>query len=261
MFRTTRPPLRLRPLANFRDLGGIPVSDGLVTPGLLGRGDDLSFIDENGARALSEAGTSLIVDLRSLPETAYTGRGPLGDMDITYLHQPLTDDTSMPGATALAEIAHQLPGDPRAAELMGHWYVSLVEGYGAGIRGGLESIADAPGPAVFHCVAGKDRTGVFAACLLSLLGADDEAIIADYVRTNAAMPQVLDRISQLAEIAVGGHAAALPLDSVLLSAPETAMRTMLQVLHERYGGLNSQLREAGVDGELVSALRERLITR
>lgn len=261
MFRTPRPVLQLRPLANFRDLGGTPVQDGLVTPGLLSRGDDLSFIDEAGARALTEAGTSLILDLRSLPETAYTGRGPLGDTDITYLHQPLTDDTAMPGAAVLTDVINRRPGDPGAAELMGHWYVSLVETHGAGIRGGLEAIADTPGPAVFHCVAGKDRTGVFAACLLSLLGADDEAIVADYVRTNAVMPQVIDRISQLAEIAVGGHAAAVPLDSVLLSAPASAMRTMLQVCHERYGGLNSQLRETGVDGELVSALRGKLITR
>lgn len=261
MFRTTRPPLRLRPLANFRDLGDIPVPGGRTTPGLIGRGDDFSFIDEQGARALSEAGTSLIVDLRSLQEAAYTGRGPLGDTDITYLHQPLTDDPGIPGSAALAELIGQHPDDPATPELMGHWYVSLVETHGAGIRGGLEAIADTPGPAVFHCVAGKDRTGVFAACLLSLLGADDAAIVTDYVRTNAVMPQVLDRISQLAEVAVGGHAATVPLDSVLLSAPESAMRTMLRVLHERYGGLNSQLREAGVDGELVSSLRRRMIIR
>lgn len=261
MFRTTRPALQLRPLANFRDLGGTPVQDGLVTPGLIGRSDDLSFIDEAGARALTEAGTSLILDLRSLPETAYAGRGPLGDTDVTYLHQPLTDDTAMPGADVLTDVVNRRPGDPGAAELMGHWYVSLVETHGAGIRGGLEAIADTPGPAVFHCVAGKDRTGVFAACLLSLLGADDEAIIADYVRTNTVMPQVIARISQLTEIAVGGQAATVPADSVLLSAPEAAMRTMLQVCHERYGGLNSQLRETGVDGELVLALRGKLITR
>lgn len=261
MTRQTRHPLELRPLANFRDLGGIPVEGGRIAPRLIGRADDLSFIDEDGARTLVEAGTSLILDLRSPQETEYTGRGPLGGRAITYLHQPLTNDTAMPGADVLADVWKGRAEDPRTAELLGHWYVTLVEAHGTSLRIGLEAIADTPGAAVFHCVAGKDRTGIFAASLLSLLGAHDEAIIADYARTNAAMPQVLRRISQFAEIALVGRMATIPADSVLLRAPELAMRTMLKVFHERYGGLNSQLREAGVDGELVSSLRRRMIIR
>lgn len=251
MTSPTRPPLALRPLANFRDLGGIPVGGGKIAPRLIGRADDLSFIDADGARTLVAAGSRLILDLRSQQETEHSGRGPLGDLDITYLHQPLADALAMP----------EPPEGLWTAELLGHWYVTLVEEHGTSIRIGLEAIADTPGAAVFHCVAGKDRTGVFAASLLSLLGAGDEAIIADYVRSNAAMPQVLRRISQFAEIALAGRQASVPADSVLLRAPALAMHTMLQVFHERYGGLNSQLREAGVDGELVSSLRRRMISR
>lgn len=167
MTDVTKNTLELRPLVNFRDLGGLPVIGGHVKPHLVARADDLSFIDEEGARAIIDCGANLILDLRSSQEATHTGRGPLRASDVTYLHQPLTDNVAMRGAGIFENIVSGNIDPAQSAELMGQWYASLVETQGENIRIGLQAIADNDGATIFHCVAGKDRTGIFAASLLS----------------------------------------------------------------------------------------------
>lgn len=111
--------LELIPLANFRNLGGIPVRGGYIKPGLIARADDLSFIDEAGARSITDRGTNLILDLRSAQEANCTGRGPLGSTDLTYLHQPLVDEIAMPGLQMLEDILYANTSQTQPAELIG----------------------------------------------------------------------------------------------------------------------------------------------
>jgi protein-tyrosine phosphatase len=242
------------PLTNLRDLGGIAVDGGVVRAGVLFRADDVALIDEAGALALLADDVALIIDLRSPGEAARTGRGVLGGHDVAYLALPLTQEVADPQAVAqFRDIA--TAADPEYA--MGGWYAGLVRERVAELVAGIEAVADAPRGVVFHCAAGKDRTGVFAACVLSLLGADRDDIVADYARTNDNGEALLARLAgAMPELSAYAEMPAIP--AVLMSAPAGSMRAMLEILDVE-GGLAEILREAGITAETERRLRDRLV--
>lgn len=176
-------------LANFRELGGIPVNSGSVAQGKLFRSDDLATIDNAEAQFVAEKGISLIIDLRAESEVAETGRGELAKFPIEYVNLPLMSDEAAPH-----KLFENMGPDGITAEQMGSWYFDLFLTSTPIIISALERIAVAEAPVVFHCVAGKDRTGLIAFSLLSLLGTSVEDIIRDYALTQQVMPNVLKRI-------------------------------------------------------------------
>lgn len=245
----------LSPLANLRDLGGIPVDGGRVRSGVVMRSDDVAVVDDASARRLVDDGLVLVIDLRSPQEADATGRGALAGYPVAYRHLPLTDHVAAPTGS-LSELFTGLASDPAVA--MGHWYASLLESRAPAIVDGLTAIADAPGSVLFHCAAGKDRTGVFAASLLSVLGAADDDIVADYARTSAAMPRVIERLrTQLPPDIDQQWPAEVP--RVLMSAPDAAMSTMLAVTADRHGSIATLLSSTGLDDGLREKLRDRVV--
>jgi protein-tyrosine phosphatase len=164
---------------NLRDLGGHRSPDGRLRHGLVVRSDDLSVITPDCADDLTLAGLSHVIDLRSQEEAAHTGRGPLAARAVAYHHLPLTAGPTPPP-----------PPGPREPEEMARDYERIFT-YAAGeIATALEVIAAARGMVAFHCSAGKDRTGILAAVLLSSLSVGSRDVVADYARTEGAMPGV-----------------------------------------------------------------------
>lgn len=249
----TIPAVPTSPLTNLRDLGGIPVRGGVVRTGALLRSDDVSYIDDASARMLTDDGLGLIVDLRSTEETRMTGRGVFSEMPVDYVHLPLTDAIAAPVVLAdwLSDAA-----DPERA--MGGWYASLLEARADLFVEGFARIVATPGATLFHCAAGKDRTGVFAASILSVLEADDDMIVADYARTGDALAALFARIEASLGPRLGG-AATHDVPPVLLTAPAGAMSEMLAAIKGRHGSVTELLRDAGLDESLTRELRNRLV--
>lgn len=240
------------PLANLRDLGGISVRDGRVRPGLVFRSDDVALIDDPGALALVESGVSLVIDLRSPGEATTTGRGALAGHPVDYLHLPLTADVSDP--TALVAM---FAGSSDPERTMGAWYAQLLENRAAEIVRGLRSIADNPGASLFHCAAGKDRTGVFAAALLTVLGAEEPAIVADYARTAAVIEAIMGRFAGHRAQAAAEEWRQLP--AALMGASPTTMAGMLEAVRATHGSVGALLAAGGCDDRLAARLRDRFV--
>ncbi|MCC3273443.1 tyrosine-protein phosphatase [Arthrobacter zhangbolii] len=238
------------PLANLRDLGGIPVRGGRIRPGLVLRSDDVATTTPAQVAELVEAGLSTIIDLRSAQEAQRTGRGPSADHPLRYLALPLTDAEAAP-----PELAGQFLASVRTPEHVGQWYAKIFTGRKEALVRGLEAVADAPGTVLFHCAAGKDRTGMFAAALLAVLGADPEDIADDYSLTQDRMPEVYRRMG-LAELSAGAD---IPLDHPVLAAHPAAMRTMLAVLDSHSGGITGVLRAGGLTTDLAGRLHGKLV--
>lgn len=118
-----------------------------------------------------------IIDLRLLREVNEEGRGPLAaDDGITYINAPL-EMASTEGVPP-EEVLNLLYRQCLASD-------SLVTA--------VKQIAESAGtPTVFHCAAGKDRTGVVAAIVLGLLGVEEDAIVADYMASAANMQRMVD---------------------------------------------------------------------
>jgi hypothetical protein len=255
MNRLPRSPLALSALANFRDLGGIPVAGGTVRAGAVFRSDDVSTAHEADGGRLRAHGLRTVIDLRSAEEALHTGRGVLGGDDIAYHHLPLTTTVAAPVGAGEGLRALTTPA------AVGRWYAGLAVGDASTIVTGFEVVAESPAAVLFHCAAGKDRTGVFAASLLTVLGAEPEAIIADYALTDAVMPAILARLEPFFASLLGEHHDPWDVETsgAILAAPAASMDTMLRLLDQQPGGFVGVLRRGGLTDELTDRLRQRLV--
>lgn len=240
-------------LANLRELGGLRVDAGTVRAGVLWRADDLSLSPRNEVVDLHARGVRLVLDLRSTTESERSSSEHAHAAGLDHHQISLLETGADPVAMA------SMLGDIATADDMGRWYATMAEQGAATIVRGLELVAASPGATLFHCAAGKDRTGVFAAAVLSVLGADDDVIIEDYARTDDVIEAVLARLAPNAgtehvfDVIDAGHP--------LLRAPADSMRAMLSHLGRAHGGFAALLRQVGLDTELADALRHRLVER
>ncbi|HEX5731040.1 tyrosine-protein phosphatase [Microbacterium sp.] len=254
-------PIEETPLNNLRDLGGIAVEGGVIAPGHLFRSDDVSTVPDEQARELFDRGIRTIIDLRSPAEAEHTGRGPLGRYDVTYRRMSL-----LRGGAEPDEFLQHLREDSATPRTVGEYYAATLVAEADTLAEGIRAIADAPGGVLFHCAAGKDRTGIFAAALLSVLGADEEDIATDYALSSTAVPRIMARVSAsighlMGESDAFFRAAAEGRGPVspLLGAEHDAMVEMLAILDEERGGAAVVLREAGLDDDVVQRLRARVV--
>ncbi len=111
-------------------------------------------------------------------------------------------------------------------------------------------------PAVFHCAAGKDRTGLLAGAAAGPLGVTDDDVVADYALTAEAMPRMREWIR------VNRPEGASLVDEVpaaFLAADPEAMRRTLARLTEEHGSIREYVASLGVEAEVVEALRDALL--
>ncbi len=235
---------------NFRDIGCHPTVDGARTrPGRLFRSESPQFLQPaDASRLVHEGGLRLVVDLRFADEAAHEGRGPLADTSVRYVNIPIV---GVRGADTRAALL-----DDDAQSLL-PYYLGYVAHSAPAIVSVYRALAADGLPALVHCAAGKDRTGVVIAILLSALGVTDDAIVADYARTADAMPQVLRRLgtadSYAAQIAKQAP------DDVLTTAPRETMRDFLTWLAREHGSATRLLLDLGLESEALDLLRLRLV--
>jgi protein-tyrosine phosphatase len=236
---------------NVRDLGGYPTSDGgRVRRGLVYRADSVHRLSEEDVLTLEALGITTVIDLRRDDEVARLGRGPVAAWASVVFHVPLPEGpaateqrSSGPGGPADLEYLYQAYARHGAREL------ALVLGVLAGPR----SL-----PALVHCYAGKDRTGVVAALLLSLLGVEEDLVVADYAASSLVRDRFLTLVATDLERLAPAGPSLDPADPRLDANPQT-MRSFLRWLTEHYGGAEGYAQWAGVDAEKIAALRDRLV--
>ncbi|MEV5835428.1 tyrosine-protein phosphatase [Nocardia sp. NPDC052112] len=174
---------------NVRDLGGFVTADGRsLVRGRLLRGDALHKLTDGDLAVLEELGLRTVIDFRSAQESAAgPDRLPEG---IERVELPVAGGNLEQTLKAIrGEFAEgeQDLGDGRAAELMreiNRQFVRESE-YRAVFAQALHLIADrSGGPLLFHCSAGKDRTGWMTAIVLTALGVPRAAVVDDYLATN-----------------------------------------------------------------------------
>ena len=168
---------------NFRDLGGYRTAQGYVTrPGLVFRSGHLANLTDADLKALSDLGIQTVIDFRPLYEKDMSGHNRMPE-DITYIPIPIGDPAMAP------EVKRALiDGDFTSLPDLHDANRRLIREFSAQIGHALQLIGDPNNlPLIFHCIGGKDRTGMTAAILLTLLGAPWPTVLADYMDTNGRM--------------------------------------------------------------------------
>lgn len=158
---------------NLRDLGGLPLDHGGTTvPGRIWRSGAPEPITPTGWAEALEAGLTTVIDLRNAAEIAQA-----------HDHLP---DTVRPAEIVTRNTPTEDPGDPHFLQACGPWldhprsYAPNTAMYPHLFGAAFRALADAPGPVLVHCSAGRDRTGMITAMLLSLTGVEHRAIADDY---------------------------------------------------------------------------------
>lgn len=221
---------------NLRDLGGYATLDGRHTRwGRLYRSDALHTITEADARVLEGIGLRTVVDLRGFGELKNLGEFPLERLSVDLHHVPL-----FPTVREWTARIQTLGPNPEPGAV----YLDLTEAARDELREVVSLLArPATYPAAFHCTAGRDRTGILAALVLSSVGVPDETIVEDYVLTQRAVD---------AELATGiDHALSrYPIKQVVAED----MIGFLSGLHARWGSAPAYLADIGVTPDELAAL-------
>lgn len=232
---------------NIRDLGGVRLVDGGETAfGVVLRGETVVHLTQDGADRLRSAGVRHVLDLREPEERQLDGDGHL---DAAYQRSDLLHE-SVP--LAGSGVADDPIGRVREATTIGDRYATYLRNGGFRLAEALARTAWSRSALYAHCAVGKDRTGVVSALLLDLAGADDDAIVQDYLMTGERLVPVLMRLGSrpaYAHLATPDWPAQQP--------NEEAMRRFLDYLRTR-GGAAHWLVDHGVDSETLGLLVGRL---
>jgi protein-tyrosine phosphatase len=245
---------------NFRDVGGCATRDGrTVRRGLVFRSGHLGEVTEADYVALAPLGIRYVFDLRTVEErqaapTRWPGAAapsivplaaPFGPNDIAALMERLADP-AFDGPQAREFIRNSMSALPFcAAQSIGRF---------------VRAVAQGEVPCIVHCSAGKDRTGLFTAVLLTLLDVPREAVIRDFLRTNEvaavnmaasvrAMPAAIQAIISPAVVEVLG------------CVREECLEAAFQSIDARRGSFeNYRCADLEIGDAVVEQLRARLLT-
>ncbi|HEY2813692.1 MAG TPA: tyrosine-protein phosphatase [Acidimicrobiales bacterium] len=230
---------------NFRDMGGYRTSDGrTVRWRTLFRADGVHRLTIDDIAPL---GVRTVLDLRTPLEL--DERGHFTHDSVGYHHLPILQ-------SAWDRDAFDVEID--AAHFLADRYLDMLDEGSDAIGRALHILADpASLPLVFHCAAGKDRTGVVAAIVLDLLGVSDDDIADDYSLSRLGM----DRFRVwLFETYPEAADAMSDQPKAFLAAPSEAMHMFLSGLRERHGSVHQYAHSLGVPDEVITAMQENLLS-
>ena len=262
--------LGLEKATNARDLGGYRTVDGrTVRTGRLFRANALNRLSEADIAALGTLGLACVIDFRHAREIELVGpdKLPAGPR---LIPMPVFDpDHDV--FTAVSAVLRGLAGEDAlvhlredaktggAAQMMIELYQRFV--YGADVRAVFAAavrLVATPDelPLLFHCTAGKDRTGWLAAIILSALGVDRDTVMADYLRTTELNASGRDHMISTISARVESPEIILP----LLEARAEYLEAAFVEADRRYGGMDGYLRVGlGLDDTVLAALHANLL--
>ncbi|WP_405437023.1 tyrosine-protein phosphatase [Streptomyces avidinii] len=248
---------------NFRDVGGLPTSDGrTVMTGRLFRSGHLAHATESDAEFLASLGLHTIFDFRNGADHAL--EGPDVELPgVRNVNIPLSDPADGREFWRLVRDGDLVQlrgilGDGKAAARMSNSYRGIIRQRTAEHSRVVHALAEDSVPALMHCAAGKDRAGLSIAVTLLALGVEREAIVTDYLESNA--PHRRYRVRRTDESAGARSPEVMELLAPLFDARAEYLVAAFDTIDEIWGGVDRYLTEGlGLRPETLDRLRDRLL--
>ena len=238
--------LSLEGLDNVRDVGGLPLRDGGHTrPGVLLRSASLHYVTPADVQHLIDViGLKLVLDLRTRREVDRDGPTAVAQAGVETVWLSL-----------IAEDGEALPWADTDLDPVLRSYLGYLSDRGENVVRAVRRLAEVDAPALVHCAAGKDRTGVLVALLLDAVGVRRDAVLADYVLSADRVPALFRRWTQAA-------GEPMPADLSPHLPRVEVMATVLARLDAEYGsdgsgGASGWLAANGLADETLERLRRR----
>lgn len=256
--------IALDSVANMRDLGGLSVDGGVFAPGQVFRSASLAGLSTDNAQRFADLRIATVYDLRTSDERdAGPDRVPT---TAQLVHLDVLADARESVAATIGKLRTapdsfgELLGSGAIQQMLTESYRDFIrlESATASYRELFLSLADPrrEGAALFHCTAGKDRTGWAAASLLLLLGADEQTIHRDYLQTNSDLLPTLEPL--VASAKEKGVDPKLMRD--ILGVSVSYLDAALEEIEARYGTIEKYFTVGlALQAETIDALRERFV--
>ncbi|KAJ3191020.1 hypothetical protein HK101_008161 [Irineochytrium annulatum] len=241
-------------IKNFRDFGNYPVGNGkFVRGGVLFRAANPGNVDEDGVAAMRCLGVKRVFDLRSNQELLKDA--PREIEGIVRTHNPVYPDVDFSPVALGMRWKFYTEG----TEGFSKAYEQIMKAGRESFRAILSTVVEAGcEPFVVHCTAGKDRTGVFAAILLSFLGVEDDIIVRDYALTEALWLPSNEDLQKAADASAGR--VSVEAIRLMMGAQAESMTKALAILRRVYGSAEGYLRtHLGLTDSQLSTLRDKLV--
>ncbi|UQX10903.1 tyrosine-protein phosphatase [Candidatus Mycobacterium methanotrophicum] len=263
---------------NFRDVAD---STGVLRPGRLFRSGELSDLGDDGRDELSRLGITDVADLRSRREVERHGPGrvpdgvqihllPIPDLGPDELTPDGSDDQA-PHEHAFRRLLEDR-ADGEAVSVASTRY--MIDEYSRfptynGAQQALHRVVSllADGRTVLtHCFAGKDRTGFMVGLVLEAAGVERDAIMADFLGSNRAVPRlrevILDAVRHRTDVEMTPELMAFTearLSDEVLGVREEYLDTARRTIDDKFGSLDGYFRSAGITASDVTRLRDALL--
>ncbi|MFE9219696.1 tyrosine-protein phosphatase [Streptomyces lavendulae] len=258
------PAPELSGVRNFRDVGGLSTTDGRqVRPGRLFRSGHLAHATETDAEFLESLGLHTVFDFRNGADQALEGP----DVELAGVRNvniPLSDPADGREFWAMVrdgelDRLRTVLGDGKAAARMRDSYRTIILTRTAEHGRVVHALAEDSVPALMHCAAGKDRAGLSIAVTLLALGVERDAIVADYLESNA--PHNRYRVRRGSDAPEARSPEVMELLAPLFEARAEYLLTAFDAIDGRWGGVDGYLAEGlGLAPATLERLRERLLT-
>ncbi len=232
---------------NIRDLGGFPVDGGKTRSRAFIRAGNLDQLLPQSQQQLIDYGVKTVIDLRDEWEARDYPNVFAQSQSVCYLNLPLIGDDLAKNAswqkhTQDYDTLHEL-------------YNRYLDGCQTQIGAIMTALAESPSTVIFHCYAGKDRTGIIAGLLMATVGVPDELIAQDYALSKQNIMHLIEQWRAYA-LQNGRDMQQLERDA----ASDTAtMLSMLAYLRDRYGTVSKYLHACGVSEQQLKQLRSRFV--
>lgn len=228
---------------NLRDLGGYATENGLQTRWhRFFRADGLHALTEPAQQALINTGLRTVVDLRNQQELDEKPDVFATNEAVNYVHLSLFEN--------VRGTSDSLPTDLTTI------YLYALDNNQTAFKNVIDIVADSSDDGVlFHCTAGKDRTGLISALLLGAVGVGHEDIVADYALTAHYLADFFEQRRTEAQRAGRDISAYEPL---FLAEPQF-MQTVLDHLSENYGGILGYLTSIGISAAQIEKVKLALL--
>lgn len=246
---------------NFRDIGGITTADGAtVKSGLLFRAGVLHHLTADDYAKIDAFGIRTVIDFRDVEERQNEPTTWLAsDVEIVNWDYAMSfgDDID------LNDMLRMMAASEAGAEsMMAALYRTMVEQQKPHYQAMFEELLAPSGPVLFHCTAGKDRTGVAAALIQTALGVDRETVIRDYTLSEVILnlPEQQNSLASMTAHSDGNYSmlAMLPEASInaLMGTRRIYIETAFDEMTQNYGSVEAYIKEGlGVSEQDLETLR------
>ncbi|GAA4017004.1 tyrosine-protein phosphatase [Streptomyces marokkonensis] len=248
---------------NFRDVGGLPTVDGRrVRQGVLFRSGHLAHATGEDAALLASLGLHTIFDFRNAADQKLDG--PDVELPgVRNVNLPLSDPAD--GAEFWRMVRdgdldqlREILADGKGANRMINSYRAIIKERTAEHSRVLHALAQDSVPALMHCAAGKDRAGLSIAITLLALGVEREAVVDDYLKSNATHRRY--KVQRSGSAASAYSPEVMELLSPLFDARAEYLAAAFETVEETWGGVDTYLEKGlRITPETRERLRERML--